>query len=154
MAVDTPTWTIGVTPDAHHPVDSLLTDVVALCGGTLIPWDKPEPWQCGEGWISTPRAGNQRLHWWASMDVPGDDDLIGGCPVVLDVSAQSLMRAREVAFGIADALEARGWTVARDYEDFANLDPDRPDSSINPRNYAVWPYSLMGGVLLFDESAD
>lgn len=154
MTMDTPTWTIGVTPDAQHAVETLLTDVVALYGGTLIPWDKPEPWQWGEGWVSTPRAGNQRLHWWAEIDVPGDDDPMGGCPVVLDVSAQSLVRAREVAFEIADVLQMGGWAVVRDHEDFANLDPEHPDTAINPRNYAVWPYSLVDGVLLFDESAD
>lgn len=153
-AVDSPKWTIGIVPDADHPASKLLRAIARTFGGELF--SQPAPWmRDGEvHGLTTPRAGNQRKHWTATFEVLGDGWLEGGCPAVLDVEAQSLLRAREVAQGIAEALTAEGWTVVTEHPEFGNLDPDHPDPSEHPRRYAVWPYSLANGVLIFDESAE
>lgn len=153
-AVDEPSWTIGIIPDADHPASELLSTIARTYGGELF--SHPAPWM-DDGVVRglvTPRAGNQRNHWTATFEVLGDGWLEGGCPAVLDVKAQSLLRAREVAQGIAAALSVEGWNVVTEHPEFDHLDPDHPDPSEHPRRYAVWPYSLVDGVLVFDESAE
>lgn len=147
-----PTWTIGIVPDDHHPASEVLSTIARTYGGELFA--HTAAWMT-DGFVrglTTPRAGNQRNHWTATFEVLGEDWTEGGCPAVLDVVAQSLLRAREVAQGITDALTAEGWTVVFDHEEFDNLDPEHPDPTEHPRRYAVWPYRLVDGVLVFDES--